>query len=166
VRIAGTDRPIPGMEGYAKIASRISIHPELGIYRRFAALNARNLLYLQAELHGLEQELDEITREDAAAEGDRKLYSRDWHTLATCADNDRRQWEIMSRIREKLKEYSESASSLPMSSQRIKAHQTRSWSSKQSSQMGLKHLDSTISRRLGPVCATMHCQTIFSGEIA
>lgn len=96
------------MEGYAKIASRVAENPELGIYRRFAALNAQNLLYLQAELHGLEQELRKHAQEDAAASDDetRKLYSRDWHTLAKSTDKDRRQWNTMCRIRGALKEYS------------------------------------------------------------
>lgn len=96
------------MEGYAKIASRIAAHPELGIYRRFAVLNAQNILYLQAELHGLEQELRQYASEDAAASSDeeRKLYSRDWQTLAESADSDRRQWNTMCRIRSKLREYS------------------------------------------------------------
>jgi hypothetical protein len=98
------------MEGYAKIASRIAAHPELGIYRRFRALNAQNILYFQAELHGLEQELQQYAAEDAAATNDetRKLYSRDWHTLAEATDDDRRQWNTMCRIRSKLKEYSTS----------------------------------------------------------
>lgn len=96
------------MEGYAKIASRIAANPELGIYRRFAALNAQNILYLQAELHGLEHELKRYAAEDAAASSDeaRKLYSRDWQTLAESTDNDRGQWNTMCRIRTKLKEYS------------------------------------------------------------
>src|SRR5271156_5469960 len=72
------------MEGYAKIASRVAAHPELGIYRRFGALNAQNILYLQAELHELEQELQQYAAEDAAAANDetRKRYSRDWYSLA------------------------------------------------------------------------------------
>ena len=98
------------MEGYAKIASRVAAHPELGIYRRFAGLNAQNILYLQAELHGLEHELEQYAAEDAAAADDetRKLYSRDWQTLAESTDDDRRQWNTMCRIRAKLKEYSKS----------------------------------------------------------
>jgi hypothetical protein len=104
----GLDPKTSQMEGYAKIASRIAAHPELGIYRRFAALNAQNTLYLQAELHGLEHELKQYASEDAAASSDetRKLYSRDWQTLAESPDNDRRQWNTMCRIRSKLKEYS------------------------------------------------------------
>ena len=96
------------MEGYAKIASRIAANSELGIYRRFAALNAQSILYLQAELHSLEQDLHTYAQEDAAAsDDDRRNYSRDWHTLAESTDQDRRQWNTMCRIREKLKEYSE-----------------------------------------------------------
>ena len=106
------------MEGYAKIASRIAAHPDLGIYRRFAALNAQNILYLQAELHGLEHELKLYATEDAAASSDGapKLYSRDWQTLAESTNDDRRQWNTMCRIQTKLKECSMSmAVVLPLS---------------------------------------------------
>ena len=97
------------MEGYAKIASRISLHPELGIFRRFSALNAQNLLYLQAEIHELEANLREYAAEDAAQPTTcpRSRYSRNWHKLANSLDHDRRQWQTMLLLREKLKEYNE-----------------------------------------------------------
>jgi hypothetical protein len=123
------------MEGYAKIASRIASHPELGIYRRFAALNAQNILYLQAELHGLEHELKQYASEDAAASSDetRKLYSRDWQTLAESPEEDRRQWNTMCRIRVKLKEYSMSIIDSEVHySGRAKSHQMTAWFSKSS----------------------------------
>lgn len=44
------DSPI----GYPKLAERIAVLPGTGIYRRFDACNARNLLYLQSELCALE----------------------------------------------------------------------------------------------------------------
>jgi len=44
------------MEGYAKLSSLMGTDPEFAIYRKFAALNAQNLLYYQAELMGLEAE--------------------------------------------------------------------------------------------------------------
>ncbi|PVH79058.1 hypothetical protein DL98DRAFT_633031 [Cadophora sp. DSE1049] len=43
------------IEGYPKLAELQGTYPQLGIYRRFATLNARNLLYLQAELVDLEE---------------------------------------------------------------------------------------------------------------
>ena len=97
------------MEGYAKIAEQTARHPELGIYRRFAALNAQNILYLQAEIHELEADLREFAQEDAAAAKDtgRSKYSRSWHKLAHSYGEDRRQWNTVCAIREKLKEYNE-----------------------------------------------------------
>jgi hypothetical protein len=43
--------------GYAQLASLMGAHPEVAVFRRFGALNAQNLLYLQAELTHLELEL-------------------------------------------------------------------------------------------------------------
>jgi hypothetical protein len=43
--------------GYTKLASVMGKNPELAIFRRFSALNAKNLLYLQAEHVNLEARL-------------------------------------------------------------------------------------------------------------
>ena len=105
------------MEGYAKLASIMGSHPEVAILRRFGALNAQNLLYLQAELVALEDDLRAIAAEDIASDDlDRAAYSRDWYTLSnsenpTAGNEDAgRQWQIILSIREKLKEYSRSTS--------------------------------------------------------
>jgi hypothetical protein len=97
------------MEGYAHIAAQSSRHPELGIYRRFGALNSQSLLYLQAEIHALEADLRTYAEEDAAQAKDsaRSKYARNWHKLANSPGDDRRQWNTMCAIREKLKEYNE-----------------------------------------------------------
>jgi len=47
------------MEGYSKLASLMGAYPETLIFRRFGAISAQNLLYLQAELVHLEQTLQE-----------------------------------------------------------------------------------------------------------
>lgn len=101
------------MEGYAKLASLMGPHPEVAILRRFGALNAQNLLYLQAELVALEDDLRAIAAEDSASDDpDRAIYSRDWYTLSKSksrtADGEDagRQWQTVLCIREKLKEYS------------------------------------------------------------
>ncbi|USP78997.1 hypothetical protein yc1106_06271 [Curvularia clavata] len=52
--------------GYPMIAERTALKPETAIYRRFDALNARHLLYLQAELSILEKKLHEVEEEDNA----------------------------------------------------------------------------------------------------
>ncbi len=104
------------MEGYPKIASLMGAHPEVAIFRRFGALNAQNLLYLQAELVALEKDLRTCAAEDwASKDTDRVFYCRDWYSLSSSWDNESsdsevtgRQWQIMLKIREKLKEYSPS----------------------------------------------------------
>ena len=53
---------------------------DLALYRRFGALNARNLFYLQSELMSLEnrlQELDESTN-DISKETEAWSSSRSW----------------------------------------------------------------------------------------
>ena len=104
------------MEGYANLASLMGSHPEVAIVRRFGALNAQNLLYLQAELVALEDDLRAIAAEDSASDDrNRANYSRDWYTLSmsrngTASDeNAGKQWQIILRLREKLKEYSRSS---------------------------------------------------------
>lgn len=95
-------------EGYPKLAVLQGTYPQLGIYRRFATLNARNLLYYQAELVDLEERLDKETLEDLkATEEKRKSHSRDWYSLSKTADGvPTHQWDIMLKIREKLLQYS------------------------------------------------------------
>ncbi|KIW13860.1 hypothetical protein PV08_06640 [Exophiala spinifera] len=59
-----------GLDGYAKVASLMSRYNEYGIFRSFKALNMRNLLYFQAELTQLEQELKEIVRTDQLSDSE------------------------------------------------------------------------------------------------
>lgn len=104
------------MEGYAKLASLMGANPEVAILRRFGAMNAQNLLYFQAELVALEDDLRYYADQDSASDDlDRKLYSECWDYLSKSDDkssgSDERagqQWRTMLRIREKLKEYSSS----------------------------------------------------------
>lgn len=102
-------------EGYARLASLMSAHPETAVLRRFSYLNNLNLLYFQAELANLENALAEAASKDAkSGDVERIIYARDWQSLseslrATNDDaHDSTQWKIMLDIREKLKEYSES----------------------------------------------------------
>ncbi len=106
------------MEGYSKLAKLQSTYPQLSIYRRFSYLNARNLLYLQAELVDLEDRLDKQTLLDIKSEDESKRkFSRNWFELSTntakegegCPvdiDVPNPQWHIMLLARDKLKEYS------------------------------------------------------------
>jgi hypothetical protein len=100
------------MKGYAKIGLLMGEHPEVAILRRYSALSALNLLYLQAELRDLELDLQKYAKADDASDyPDRKVYSLDWLALKeSCEDhvekgNDGHQWETMLAIRDKLEEY-------------------------------------------------------------
>lgn len=101
------------MEGYAKLASLMGAHPEVAILRRFGALNTQNLLYLQAELVALENDLRQFSHEDSTSQDpNRELYSRDWYSLsmsksdANNCEGVGNQFRVVLMIRDKLKEYS------------------------------------------------------------
>jgi hypothetical protein len=100
------------MEGYAKMAFLMGEYPEVAVFRRFGALNAQNLLYLQAELKDLETSLRNYALEDQnSGHPERIFYSKDWFTLknscdATYEGADGNQWSTILSIRAKLKEYS------------------------------------------------------------
>ena len=103
------------MEGYAKLASLMGAHPEVAILRRFGALNAQNLLYLQAELVALESDLQKFSLEDRTSnDPHREFNSRDWYSLSMSEENidnnesTGRQWRCALMIRDRLKEYSQS----------------------------------------------------------
>ena len=62
-RLANT-RPAR-LEGYPSLAQFIARDGDAAIFRMYAQLSARNLLYLQSELHELEEQLRQLDREDA-----------------------------------------------------------------------------------------------------
>jgi hypothetical protein len=95
--------------GYPKIAGQMSIQPETAIFRRFGELNARNLLYLQAELAYLEKKLSEYEIADNRDPvGEKSNYAVSWYWLAHSKDDgDTKQLDIVLKIRSCLKEYSE-----------------------------------------------------------
>ena len=105
---------VPMPEGYPKMGLLMGKCPEYAILRRFGALNAENLLYLQAELKVLETKLRMYQEADRnSGHDERKIYSLDWETLensgnnaTTTSGNDGNQWKTILTIREKLKEYS------------------------------------------------------------
>jgi hypothetical protein len=96
--------------GYPKLAGRMAIIPETAMFRRFGALNARNLLYLQSDLMIMKEKLLELEKRDSmSSDGKRSVYALDhyWMSSATIErDGDVRQKELMDQIREMLKEYS------------------------------------------------------------
>ena len=97
--------------GYPKLAGQMEILPEIAIFRRFGALNARRLLYLQAELIQLENDLVRVEAADKkCVRGRRDRFSRDWfwlnESLRSNDPNDYNQRQLVETINTKLKEYS------------------------------------------------------------
>jgi hypothetical protein len=86
--------------GYPTVAGLISKDDDFAIFRKFRYLNARNLLYLQAELIHLENELETLDRGLDTEQHREKL--KDWRAFAE--DNVR--LELAVRIRKTLQEYS------------------------------------------------------------
>jgi hypothetical protein len=96
--------------GYEKLARFMGTYPQLAIFRRFGALNLQNVLYLQAEIASLEQELQQIVAEDNL-HPERTIFSRDWYVLANSADTEeggpaRTRYQMILRIRKLLNDYS------------------------------------------------------------
>lgn len=80
----------------------------LGIFRKFAELNAFNILHLQAELVYLEQELKILTElDDTSGHATRALHAKSAYELRKSVETGHcHQWQKTLEVREKLKEYS------------------------------------------------------------
>ncbi|KAF2475391.1 uncharacterized protein BDR25DRAFT_340161 [Lindgomyces ingoldianus] len=92
--------------GYPKLAGQMGIMPEAAMFRTFSALNARNLLYLQAELISLEKQLLDSESNDSQDEK-RSRYALDWFWLSQSKQNEgnESQLQLILEMRKKLKEY-------------------------------------------------------------
>ena len=102
--------------GYPKLAGRMGVMPEIAMFRRFGALNARNILYMQNELVILENQLKQFEVEDSKSkEGKKRFYRRNSFWIQTSdmevndepRDGDKRQLDLVMRMRKLLHEYSE-----------------------------------------------------------
>lgn len=101
-------------EGYDRLGNLMGDASETAIFRRFGALSAENLLYLQAELQELEETFRRFQKDDRnSGHPDRIRYGRYWHVLSKSVEpgakegNKGNQWQTMLAIRSKLKEYCE-----------------------------------------------------------
>jgi hypothetical protein len=96
--------------GYPQVADFMGDHPTLAMVRRFRGLNARNLLYLQAELVLIENKLLEQEKIDAKNDAT-KQYARDYQWIIPPAGGEgSEQWRLIKEMKDKLKEYSEQSS--------------------------------------------------------
>lgn len=88
----------------------MSKYEEFAILRRFKTLNYQNLLYRQAEITHLQEDLDRLAERDATDPA-RQFYTRDWWALAHTETKQEggKQWRKIQKIRKKLDEYSENS---------------------------------------------------------
>ncbi|RAH67573.1 uncharacterized protein BO66DRAFT_354745 [Aspergillus aculeatinus CBS 121060] len=98
--------------GYDKLATLMALDPGSSIFRRFAKLNAKNLLYLQAELVYLQTELDECVQRDHRSSSDEKrAYAFSVWRLQESLDQSEEeypsQWRKVLEARALLREYNE-----------------------------------------------------------
>ncbi|KAL1592013.1 hypothetical protein SLS60_011605 [Paraconiothyrium brasiliense] len=100
-------------KGYPTLATRMGVIPSTAMFRRFGALNARNLLYLQNDLIQLEAELIELEKRDYQSGEYKEFYAHDSRWLFTSnveikgqpRDGDTDQRDMVIRMRDLLKEY-------------------------------------------------------------
>lgn len=104
-------RERPALQGYPKLARFIGERPGYAIFRRFSDLNARNLLYMQAELLDLEEDLWESEVDDARDQDLKALqFSMRRIRSGKFEEGDskiRQRWELYRDMRSLLKEYNE-----------------------------------------------------------
>lgn len=102
-------------DGYPGLAKFIgpNFDQGLGIFKHFAELNARNLLYMQAELMCLQEELRALTHLDENdSDLNKATYARNVWNMRK--DSKSVQWEKIMEIRSKLNAYSQPCS-MPLS---------------------------------------------------
>ena len=95
------------LKGYARLAGLFGQYQETAMFSRFARLNAKNLLYMQAELVQMEYELDTIALEDSQSDDpDRQSFHAYVYNMKKAQGSDSLQWRMVLEIRQRLKEYS------------------------------------------------------------
>lgn len=98
------------LTGFPSFADFIAADAGAAIYRKYERLSARNLLYLQSELHELERQLEELDAEDVkerdSHDREAQKRARQWPNYAR-GDNERarRHRELRNDIGIKLRTY-------------------------------------------------------------
>lgn len=105
-------------------ASHVVRDTSLGVFRKFAVLNTRNILYLQSELADLEQQLQRLDAKADSTDTDNDIWAipRSWRRMRDAgisfqeskdvgpdsheSVDPRDSWNLMLKIRRVLKEYS------------------------------------------------------------
>lgn len=96
------------MADYNRLAHLMGMHQELAIFKQFAKLNAKNLLYMQSELTHLEAELSDIELENKYS-GDSQKTSFQvsvFELKESVGSAKDLQWRKALEVRTKLAQYS------------------------------------------------------------
>ena len=100
----------PSLPGYPSFANFIAEDADAAIYRKYERLSARNLLYLQSELHELEGDLEDLDARDfeerEVNDSEAQQIARYWKSYSRSGSKravERR--ELQGRIRRTIKEY-------------------------------------------------------------
>ncbi|KAL8789930.1 MAG: hypothetical protein Q9195_006591 [Heterodermia aff. obscurata] len=101
--------------GYGRLASTLALDKDLCMFRHFAELNIRNILYLQSELQELELKLQRLDVDANSNTNDSSKWStpRSYHyasrTKTTGLDREEAYWDTVLRIRDVLERYKNKA---------------------------------------------------------
>lgn len=103
-----SNAPPPRLEGYPSFADFIARDGDAMIYRKYAHMSARNLLYLQSELHELDEQVRQLDREDAKDidNEEPQKAAREWRYYLDPQNGRACQHRVLQgNIRDKLNEY-------------------------------------------------------------
>jgi len=121
--ISMANNATPYVTGFGSFSSFLSSDKDRTtvVFKRFDKLALRDLLYYQSELAALQEQQDRFDREDAievkqmtAAWDEIRVNARDWTSFSDAAKREsgserwKERMELAMRIRETLKNYSES----------------------------------------------------------
>jgi hypothetical protein len=91
---------------YQSLAQLSGNEPGFAVFRRFRTLNAKNILYLQAELAELEEQLAQLEADDQnSGEVNNRKFQWDARLLMEASPGADQQWKMILQIRTKLDEY-------------------------------------------------------------
>lgn len=103
--------------GFALVAAKINCDNDKtsSIYRRFDELSSRNLLYYQAEIAELEEELALMDDEDSKSKDEISIACQmDWNSFVKHAESgalpktrEEEKMQLVMKIRDKLERYRE-----------------------------------------------------------
>lgn len=109
IRISRRSRQISrNMANYNKLVNLMGEHQQMTIFRRFQKLNIKSLLYMQAEILHMEQELYVIELEDKESEEKccASLHASLFNLKESSGALHNGQWSKVKEIQEKLLAYS------------------------------------------------------------